>query len=86
MVFDERPRFYIADEPQNEPISARGCGVDEAEPIQVGVAGDEAERIRQDAQNESRHEGTDAVCIDFDRFLQMTVRGEGCSLESELDG
>jgi hypothetical protein len=85
MVFHHRSTLYIAKEPQDQPVAACGCCLDDAEPEQVAIAQYQAQDKGQDAQNKPQHEPADAVYVYFNRFFQMGVWRQGLPLNIKFD-
>ena len=69
MIFHLHACFYIPDEPQDQPVTARRRGMDEAEPEEIAIPGYETQTIRKDSQNEPGQERAQPVGIYFYRLL-----------------
>ena len=85
MIFHLHACFYIQDEPQDQPVTARRRSMDEAEPEEVSIPKYKAQNIGKYSQHEPRQKRAQPVGIDFHRFLQMGVGRERFPLNTKLD-
>lgn len=85
MVFHQGALLYMADQPQNQPVSARACRMEQAEPEEITIMEQEAQAIRKYPQNQPWHKGAYPIGVYLDGFLQVGIRCESLPLKAELD-
>ena len=85
MILHLYAAFYIADQPQDQPISTRGCRMNQAEPEEIAITQYDAKNVCEDAKNKPRHEGSNSIGVYFYRHFQMGVGRKSFPLKTEFD-